>query len=130
MDKNSPVARGVRTFVTLLAGSAIAWAGIDWVADWRPGAVLVTLNVIAAALGGLGAFLLALGDLTADSPTGKATATLLQAVGSFAATYVVADLTAASAVDFGRALASVITSAVTASVISFLVNSAEDGDLS
>lgn len=127
MNKNSPLARGVRTFVMTLAASAVAWVGIDWTTDWRPGATMIALNVIAALLAGVISLLMALqGSIVATSPLGKAATTFFQVVAAGLGTLGVNELTTSGLASFGRGVWTVVTAAVTAAVISFLTNAAED----
>lgn len=125
-SKNTPLARAVRTFVAVLAASAVSWAGIDFATDWRPGAVIVTLNVIAAAIAAAISFALAMADMTASSALGKAFATLLQTLAAGLGTVVVNELTSAALVNAGKALWAAVTTAVVAAVISYVTNASED----
>jgi hypothetical protein len=126
MGKNTPLARGVRTVVLALAGSAGSWALIDWVTDFRAGAALVTLHVIAAGVAGLSAYLLALAGLTATTAWGKALVTFGQLAAPGVGAVVITDLSASSLVNGGRAIVTTLIAAGIAAAAALMQNAAED----
>jgi hypothetical protein len=127
MNKNTPLARAVRTFVMTLAASAVAWVGIDWTTSWRPGATVIALNVVAAVIAGLISLLMALqGKIVATTAWGKALVTFCQVLAAGLGTLYLNELTTSGIAAFGHAVFTDVTAAISAAVISFLTNSAED----
>jgi hypothetical protein len=127
MNTTSPLARGVRTFVALLAGASVGWVGINLATDFKTGATKIGLGVVGALLGGILAWLYALIPLgpNATTPFGKAFATFLQGIVSGLGTFAFADITLADFQRFGLVTWTVVGASLSAAVITFLTNAAE-----
>jgi hypothetical protein len=126
MDKKTALSKGVRTFVFLLAGSAAGWAAIDLANDFKTGATIIGLSVIAALIGGIAAGLLSFTPLTGTNAITRAIATFLQGVGSWFATAVVTDFAVSTLIDFGKGFWRAAVGAALAAVIAFIQNSVEN----
>lgn len=126
MSKNTPLARGVRTFahsMTAVLGAAVI---ADWVSDYHAAAVALTIGTITALVAGIAAFALAAGGISATTLWGKALATALQFFGAGIATVGIADLTTDAVHDFGVAILRVVIAAVLAGLTTLAVNASED----
>ncbi len=121
----SPQSAAIRTFLQLLAGYSTAWAGLDFVTDWRTSGSLITLNIISALLGAALAAAATLRDDQPPSAAGKAIRSFLEALIAAGATLVVANLTLESFVHFGRGLYTALAGAVVAGIVTYLQGSAE-----
>lgn len=126
MDKTSPRARAIRTFIVLLAGAAPAWATVNLATDFKTGATKIGLSLVAALLGGGLAYLLALTDFVANTPLGRATSTFLQGVVSGLGTFGFAALTFAEFERFGVLALTVVGSAFTSGILALAANYVED----
>lgn len=129
MNKTSPIARGVRTFVMALAATAPTWLLLDFVNKPKESTELVVLALIAAALAGLVAFLLALSAsyrAKVDTPIWRAIATTLQVLAAGVGTLGLNELTNTAAVTFAHAVVTVVIGAIVAGVVSLITNAAED----
>ncbi len=74
----TPRARFVRTFLTLLAGAAVTWKGIDWLGDWKTGITVVAWGLVTITIASALAALAAARDWLKGS-----TSPLLRALASF-----------------------------------------------
>ena len=126
MDKKTALSKGVRTFVFLLAGSAAGWATIDLTSDFKTGATIITLSVVAALIGGIAAALLSFTPLTGTNAITRAFYTFLQGVGSWFATAVVTDLAVSTLTDFGKGFYRAVVGSLLAAVIALVQNSVEN----
>lgn len=127
MGKQSPLAKALRTFAALMVAPLALAAGTNWVGgDAKLGATRLTLAVIAAALGGVLAYLTALTPKNPTTPAGKAVATFLQGTVAGLATAGVADLTATTGAEFAHLVGAVLISSVLAALGSLAVNATED----
>ncbi len=126
MNKTSPLARGIRTFVALLAAAAPTWVGVNLATDFQAGAIKIGLGVVAALLGG-GVALVAAWRLTMPTtPIGKAIATFLEGIVAGIGTFTFAGLTFVEFERFGMVLVTVIGTSVTGALITLVTNAAED----
>lgn len=119
----SPIARAVRTFLSGLAAVATSAVAIDWVADYRVGAVVVALGVLTAFVAAVAAGLLAAGEHTADTPVGKAFAQFAQMAGAGLATYTFSDL--AELAPNARLIVSLLITSGVSALATFFLNAAE-----
>ena len=127
MNKSTPLAKGIRTFLFLLAGSATSFVGLDLIADFKAGATIIGIAVLAALLGGVIAFLQALlTTWTGTSPVSRAIFTFLQAIVAWLLTVTITDLTLDTFADLGKGFMRILVSAVLAAVAALLTNAAED----
>ena len=126
MDKSTALSKGIRTFVFLLAGSAVGWATIDLTNDFKTGATIIGLNVIAALLGGLAAALLSFTPLTGTNAVTRGLFTFLQGLGAWFATAVITDLSVESLTSFGAGTWRAVVGSLMAAVIAFIQNSVEN----
>ena len=116
----SPLTRFLRTFasaeivvVTVLQGALTAGGhGLDMTAFW--------LGTIAALVVASSAYLLALANIVADTPLGKAAAQFLQTLGGSLATLKIADLTNAAAVSAGKQFGWMLLAAGGSALLSLL----------
>lgn len=120
----SPVAKGWRTFLQVLAGGAATWLTIDWVSDWRNGATIFGLQAITAVIAGLAAFFMAF-KFSATTPLHKAIFTFTQAVGGGLATLGLNELTSTALVNLGSAFGRLAITAAVAAVVTYVTNVAE-----
>lgn len=119
--------RGVRTLLAGLAGVATAALAVDWTTDYRVGAVIVGLGVLAAVVAAVAAFLLALGDKTASTPVGKALVQFCQMVGGGLAALVIT--TTADLAPAAKTVTSLLITAALSALATFFLNAAEAGDV-
>lgn len=127
MDKNSAVAKLVRSFLFALAPALVAAASVNWFGgDAKLGAVKLTLAVIAAAVTGVIAFLMALTPANPTTSWAKAAAHFLQMAVAGLSTVGIADLSGAAAVVFAQQIGSIALSAALGALSVFAVNYAED----
>jgi hypothetical protein len=126
MDKSTALSKGIRTFVFLLAGSAVGWAAIDLTNDFRTGASIIGLNVLMALIGGLAAGFLSFTPLTGTNALTRALFTFLQGVGAWLATAAITDLSVASLTSFGAGFWRAVVGAALAAVIALVQNSVEN----
>lgn len=124
-DKNTPLAKGVRTFGASMVGVLAAAVVADWVVNFKASATAFALGTIAAALAGLVAAGGAFKDITGKTTGEKALFTAIQFFAAGIATFGVADLTGAAAVDFGRNVLRVAIAAVFAGAYTLVQNGAE-----
>lgn len=125
LNKNTALARGVRTFVALLAGVVPTWVTINLVTDFQLGTTKIGLGVFAALLGGALSALAAL-RWAAATPAGKALATFIQGIVSGLGTFTLASLTFVEFQRFGMVVVTVVGASFTAALISLIQNMAED----
>jgi hypothetical protein len=123
MGGTSAIARGVRTFLAVVAGCAATWATIDWTTDFRLGAWTVAFNLITALLAGVSAAALAAGGKAAVTPIGKAIATFFQTVGAGLAPLAVN--VAADLAPTGRLVLSTVIAAVFGAIATLTLNASE-----
>lgn len=131
MTKNTPLARGVRTFMLLLAssGAMAALLQTDWFEDWRTGAVTIGIAVLSALVGGISAFALAQSawwQANVTSPVYKAGATALQQLGAALGSITIVNLTSDALADVGQMVVNFCVAAVLAFGLAFAQNAAED----
>lgn len=119
------LARGVRTFLAGLAGVATAALAVDWMTDYKVGATIVALGLLAAFLAAAAAFFLALGDHTATTPLGKAVVQFCQMVGGGLASVVIA--TSADLVPAGKTITTLLITAGLSALATFFLNASEQG---
>jgi hypothetical protein len=119
----SPIARAVRTFLSGLAAVAASAVAIDWVADYRVGAVVVGLGVLTSAVAAVAAFFLAVGDVTAETAVGKAVAQFGQMVGAGLATVTFSSI--ADLAPQGRVVATLLITSTVSALATFFMNAAE-----
>jgi signal transduction histidine kinase len=118
MDKDTPLARGIRTFIITLAGFAATWSTINWATDWKAGANMLVLNVVSALLaGGAAYFLAAKTEFSSDTFWGKA---------AYQFTVALSELTSVAVVDFLRALTTVLVGAAFSALAAAGMNWGED----
>lgn len=126
MNKNTPLSRGVRTFVASMAGVLAASVAADWTLNSRASAIALALGTIAALIAGVIAFLTAAGNASPSTPLGKALATAAQYAAAGLATVAVADFTQVAFEDFGKAVLKVAIAAVFAGLTTLATNASED----
>lgn len=127
MNKNSVAAKFVRTFLgalapTLLAASAINWFG----GEAALGATKLTLAVVASLVAAVIAALVALTPANPTTALQKGIAHALQMLVAGLGTVVLADLSGAAAVDFGRQVMGIVIAAAFGGFTAFSVNFSED----
>lgn len=118
----TPRARFVRTFLTLLAAAAVTWKGIDWLADWRTGITIVLWGLVTILLASGLAYLAAERDwLSASaSPLLRALASFLEVV--VAGIPVVVITSVADLVSLERLVVSVLGVAIAGALGSLALN--------
>ena len=121
----SPLARAVRTLLAGLSGVAATAATIDWVTDYRVGAVTVGLALLTVAVASVAAYFLALGDHTADSPVGKALAQFGQMFGAGLATF--AFNSVADIAPMARSATTLLVTSAFSALATLALNASEQG---
>jgi hypothetical protein len=125
MNKSTPRAKGIRTFVFLLAGSSAGWVTLNLATNFKAGATIIALNVIAAFVGGLAAYLMAFTSITGQSAITRALYTFLQGIGAWLLTAGVDALTVEALGNFGRGFMQAAVAAFIAAVVALVQNSVE-----
>lgn len=120
----TPRARFVRTFLTLLAAAAVTWKAIDWQADYRTGIAVVAWSLVSIFIASAIAYAVAAKGLLAvsSSPLARAGATFLEQV--LGALPVVVITSLADLVAFERILASTLGIAIAGAIGALALNAA------
>jgi hypothetical protein len=116
----NPLTRFIRTFASAeIAVVSVGIAALNTTHTAGDAKVFI-LGTIAALIAATAAYLLALADVVATSPIGKAVAQALQVFGAGVATLTVADLTNAAALNTGRSAGWLLVAAAGSGLLSLL----------
>lgn len=127
MNKQSAVAKLVRSFLFALAPALTAAAAVNWFGgEAKLGAVRLTLAVVAAAVTGVIAYFTALTPVNPTSAGPKALAHFLQMAVAGLGTVGLADATGAAAIQFANQIGGIFLAAAIGALSVFAVNYAED----
>lgn len=118
-------ARFMRTLLQALAGVAAAVATIDWLSNWKGGAIVVALGVIAALIAAAVAALQFIAGIAATNPLTKALVSFAQVFGAGLATVAVTEWSDLALINAGQAILRFAIAGVLAAVVTYLQNRAE-----
>lgn len=119
---NTAKERFVRTFLSLLAGSAVTWGAINWQSDWKVGVNIVGFGLLTILLASLLAAWVASRDLlkSSSNPWVRALATFVEYV--VAGLPVIAITNAADLVNLGRITLSTLGAAFFGAIANYALN--------
>lgn len=127
MNKDTPIAKAVRSFMLALAPTLVAASAINWFGgEAKLGAVKLTLAVVAAAVVGVIAYLVALTPRNPTTALQKGITHALQMLVAGLGTVALAEATGAAAIEFVHQIAGIVVAALLGGLASFSQNLSED----
>lgn len=122
MNTSTVKERFVRTFLSLLAGSAVTWGAINWASDWKVGITIVGWGLVTIVLASTLAAFVAARDIlqSTANPYLRALATFLEAIIAGVPVAVITD--AADLANLGRVVLSTLGVAFFGALSNFALN--------